>query len=79
MVKTWSLNRPTRLVAVLLWFATSGCAAIDGKIPPRIEVATGHFLAGAARVELTPRLGYPMPTSRLPVFGRGLPTPARKA
>lgn len=41
--------------------AIAGCAAVAGHLPPpHPALATGHFQAGVARVDITPAPGFPM-------------------
>jgi neutral ceramidase len=50
-----------RIAALLLTSALLGCVHLSGSVPPR-EAAkgTGHFLAGAARIDITPIPGIAM-------------------
>jgi len=55
-------TRTTRTaVAAILLFTLGGCAGISGKLPAPVVTDRGdQFLAGAAKVDITPMPGYPM-------------------
>jgi neutral ceramidase len=62
-----------RLVAALWLAASLGCVHVAGTVPPRgASDGTGSFLAGAARVDITPIPGIAMAGhSRIGRIGRG--------
>ncbi len=54
-------NSKAFISALLISFLFSGCAGISGRLPaPELIDRGDRFLAGAARVDITPMPGYPM-------------------
>ncbi len=54
-------HRSSAIAILFLIISLGGCAGIHGRLPaPLPAVGGGRFLAGAARVDITPMPGYPM-------------------